>query len=251
MRILWLVGGLVVAAAGAFLLFGTGGGPSLAEAAKNMQAENMRVHLTLRVNDKSGTQRTDLTGVLSADGTRGRVVGTATVPGMAKPMQMTVVSIHGDGWIDAPLLRHFMPAGKRWMHTADTGATSTLTPSELVRFLADARGVKRMGQDTIRGQRADHYRGTVDPRDLGERIGGDTKRRLDALLGGRDVPLGVEAWVGPDGLPLRVRAHVTIESATADIVSDILAYGVKVDVAPPAGGQVIEEDQLNRRIDAA
>jgi hypothetical protein len=133
-----------------------------------------------------------------------------------------------------------MPAGKRWLAAPpQTSGMESLPPAELVRFLANAPGVKRVGQDTIRGRVATHYRGTIDPRTLGDKVGGTTKKVIEAALGGRDVPLGIEAWVGANGLSVCLCTHISINGTTADSVEDILAYGVKVDVQAPPKSQVI------------
>jgi hypothetical protein len=201
----------------------------------------MRMDMTL---PEGSTEMTG-EGVSSADGSRGRVVADYVVEGQHVPM--TIIGIGDEAWMRSPkAFAGMLPRGKRWVHSVDpTTAPQTLTPSEWSRFLAEADGVSVVDEDEpVRGSPTTHYKGNVDAGELADEVGGETEQRIQRALAGRELRFPVEAWIGRDGLPVRLHIVARDASTSIDVTADMLEYGVPVNVKPPPPDVVVEESAL-------
>ena len=78
---------------------------------------------------------------------------------------------------------------------------------------------------------------------MAEEVGGETKERVDRILQGQHALFFIEAWIGRDGLPARIRVECGKQFS---MTGDILEYGVPVDVDPPRASATIEEAEFDR-----
>jgi hypothetical protein len=226
---------------------------ALAEAAERIEGESMLMRFTMGISDSEGDYAIRGQGPWTADSSRGSAVATVTFEN-ERPIRMTLLNVGRDYWFRSRAFAPIMPRGKRWVHSFDrAGPATTLTPSQLASFLAEADYVEEVGESRVLDQAATHYQGMVDLNDLADEIGGDTKEQLQAALEKENVPddrkpgMPIEAWISKeDGLPLRIRCSGGDGESSMDMTIDILEYGVEVDVRPPPPSAVIEEAEFDR-----
>jgi hypothetical protein len=127
-----------------------------------------------------------------------------------------------------------------------TSAANTMSMSEFAEFLAGADEIEDKGEVQLRGKATTHYQGRVSAREVAEKTGGETAKRFEEALGDQDVHLPLEAWIDERGLPVRMSLSVGNGSESMSTTVDILEYGVKVDVQPPAAADTMEEDEFNK-----
>jgi hypothetical protein len=225
---------------------------ALADAAGQMEGENMRAKLVMGMTDSSGTYSITGEGVIAADNSTGEMDMAVDVEN--EKLDMVIRNIGDQYWFRSPQFRPIMPPGKQWVHSVDrTTPASTLTPSEFASFLAEADDVDEVSDsERVQGQVTTHYSGVVDVEDLADEIGGESQERFEAAVEqmdpkpGQKVGLPVEAWISDDGMPLRMRVYADGSPNSFDAKIDILEYGVEVDVEPPPEATVIEEAEFNR-----
>jgi hypothetical protein len=220
------------------------GGSPLAEAGERIEGQSMRMKLDLIfVLPKEGTVKAVGTGIMAADGSTGSMRLKYTIKDLQFPMDLRTIG--DEWWFHSDRFSSFMPRGKRWVHSVDkTTAPETLTPSEFAQFLANADEVDKVSDVAmVNGKPTAHYVGAVDALDIAEEVGGETEERLDRILQGRHALVPVEAWIGRDGMPARIRVNCG-EQMT--MTADILEYGVPVDVARPPAGATIEEAEFDK-----
>jgi hypothetical protein len=234
----------LAAAIFAVLSLTDGEGSPLAQAGERIEGQSMRMALDLSMEMKEGRMHADGTGVVSADGTKGVLEVRYTLKGLMRNLPMEIRVVGDDIWMHADRFGSFMPPGKRWVHSRDTETPSeSLTPAEYSRFLAGADDVRVVDDDaSVRGKPTTYYKGVVNVREIAEKIGGDTQERYERLFGDRSAGVPIEAWIGRDGLPVRIG----VECPTFAMTADILDYGVPVNVEPPPAGATIEEDEFDR-----
>jgi len=230
-------------------------GVSLAEAAARIEGQSMHQRVTMRFGDSTGQYEIKGEGVAAADESRGELEMTVAMKGEPGKQRAVVRVIGDEYWGRFPGLQHLMPEGKRWVHAVDnTTPASNLTPSEFVEFLTEADEVSEAGEKTIDGKVTTKYTGIIDLEELADEIGGDTKERLERALEQENFPddkrpgLNIDAYVSNgDGLPVRlVLWGGESDNDSFYMETDILEYGVPVEVEPPPAAQTIEEAEFNR-----
>jgi hypothetical protein len=215
----------------------TGGDDSLAaldRAAKaTADTESFRQRFTMESDLPEEQMSMEGEGTFSADSTRGRM--KATMDTGSERMTFEGITIDGVMYLKSDEIP--VPAGKEWLKMQDP-PTSTLSPSEFVRFLRDSDDVKNVGTEEIRGEKTTHFRGPLDIKKLAEESGTELVKRLRQTPGVDDMEFLVDVWVTQDGLPARVAAKISMpeqSSGGLTITSDILEFDVDVNAkAPPA-----------------
>jgi hypothetical protein len=176
-------------------------------------------------------------GTFSADSTRGRMKGSMEIETQA--MEFEGIAVDGVLYMRSDTFQ--LPRGKQWVKTEDP-PTSTLSPSEFVRFLRESGSVENVGTEQIRGQETTHFRGPLDLERLaGEESGGELLERLRANPAADDIEMLVDVWVAPDGLPARLTLDISMPgqaSGSMQVSADILEYDVEVDAEPPPADTV-------------
>jgi hypothetical protein len=225
------------------------GGSALAEAGERVEGQSMRLHMELSMPvPEENNARVDFEGeVLSvADGSMATMTGDFKFDDITVPTDMRM--IRDDLWANYKTFREFMPPGKPWVHLVDSETPSeTLTPSEYAQFLAEADDVDVVDENAeVDGKPTTHYRGLVDVEDMAEEIGGETESRYEDMFGARNVMVPIEAWIGRDGLPARIKLDCGSGDSRVTVTADILEYGVPVEVKPPPAERTIEEAEFDR-----
>jgi hypothetical protein len=224
----------------------------LAEAGERIEGQSMRMNFALNmpVPEEEHIQM-DFKGELisNAEGTIGKLDGVYSFDKEIEedvPAEMLIIG--DDMWARFKAFKGLMPKGKPWVHMVDTtSAPETLTPREYARFLANADEVDEVDDDApINGKPTTHYKGVVDVREMADEIGGDTEDRFEEMLAGNTLKIPVEAWIGRDGLPQRIKVTFEQMGKSMSMSADILEYGVPVDVKPPPKQRTIEEAEFDR-----
>lgn len=242
-----IIGTAVVATAlGIFavLSLSNSGGSPLAEAGERIEGQSMRMQLDMIfVLPKEGTVKAKGPGVMAADGSSGSMQLMYTIKGQKIPMDLR--NIVDEWWFHSDRFSSFMPRGKRWVHSVDkTTAPETLTPSEFAQFLANADDVDKVSDEAmVNGKPTAHYVGAVDALEIAEEVGGETEDRFNRILHGQHALVPIEAWIGRDGLPARIRVNCGDQMT---MTADIVEYGVPVDIERPPAGATIEEAEFDR-----
>ncbi|HEX4437822.1 MAG TPA: hypothetical protein VH061_13610 [Solirubrobacteraceae bacterium] len=137
------------------------------------------------------------------------------------------------------------------------------TFSGLVAELNGALSIAESGPATVDGQRVIEFDAQLDPSPLLERLKlKSPSKHSDNPLGGlgeavapgskrSGVPssqptLEMEAFLAPNGLPVRVRVTLQAERAEISERVDTLAINVPVNVQAPPASQIIDKDALTR-----
>jgi hypothetical protein len=142
------------------------------------------------------------------------------------------------------------------------------TFSRLVEELNGAQTLVDSGPVTVEDQRVSEFEASLNPAPVVAELEEQARAReperqpLDALFpelpgGSSSSPksyppptLELEAFIAPDGLPVRIRVTLTYAGTTVAARADILAIDVPVDVTPPPAGETISQqrlDELERR----
>ncbi len=238
------IGLACVAAVVALVL--TPGQGSLARAAENMRDQNVRMELEMGFSEEGEDVSMTGTALSTADGARMKMDVRMTSSEDEVPTDMAMLMIRDDTWYSFKDSEGLLPDGKRWVHSVDTStAPTTMTMAEFADFLAGADEVSSEGDTTIDGKPVEHFQGKVNAREVAEETGGDTAKRFEDLLGDRDLFLPIEAWIGEDGLPVRLSMNVDAGEDSMSITAKILEYGIAVDVEAPPAAETIEESELN------
>lgn len=129
---------------------------------------------------------------------------------------------------------------------AITDQARQLDPTRSLEQLREVGRVSEIGPETVNGVSTKHYTAVVTMRASFEAAGVDeaTMQQYVDLTGidlDADVPM--EVWIDDEGLVRRTRVQIATDAFSTDTTTDILDYGVAVDVtAPPADQTVSIED---------
>jgi hypothetical protein len=240
MRILSLAGGVlaVVIAAVALILLPADKN-SLAEAAGKLDGLSLRAEMRMKV---AGQFSMEGPIVSSARGTRARWDAHAVYAAENGELDFDILIVGQDSWFRYEQAAFAMPAGKRWVLSADDSEAGGMTMGEVASFLRDADDVERKGETTIRGMRVTYYAGRANARDAAERSGPEKWERWKRKFGDGDIMVNVEAWIDEDGLPRRL----AVDYRAVSIRVDVLEYGVPVDIRAPSPGTTITEAEFDR-----
>jgi hypothetical protein len=130
--------------------------------------------------------------------------------------------------------------GKHWMRidvsavvgdsTADAIADNA-DPTAGLRYIGASKNVKDLGEETIRGKKATHYRGTVGAAQINASKLPDKEKRAAIKSLASTGKMVLDIWVDGDDLPVRMEQH----GGGMDVTMDYLKFGATKPVtAPPA-----------------
>jgi hypothetical protein len=123
------------------------------------------------------------------------------------------------------------------------------SPNQSVKLLLASGDVKKVGDETVRGEKATHYAGTVDVSDLAAKSSHLTASQL-ADLKKQFTQAGittedVDIWVNGKDLLVKAVSKGELSSGTMSSTTYYSDYGVKVSaVAPPASDTADFKDLL-------
>jgi hypothetical protein len=148
--------------------------------------------------------------------------------------EMEAVAIGDTAWIEVPEQVRHRADGRRWLEYVAPGTGSTLTSvlegfEGLLATLRDVGEVEDLGEETVNGVMARHFRAVADPDLLAEATG---------LQWGTSEEAVVELWIGDDrwGEPVDITPPPTDDVLRVDgaaAVNEILE-GTDYSVPEPA-----------------
>lgn len=123
------------------------------------------------------------------------------------------------------------------------------SPNQSVKLLLASGDVKKVGEETVRGEKATHYAGTVDVSDLAAKSSHLTASQL-ADLKKQFTQAGVttediDIWVNGDDLLVKAASKGQLTTGTMSSTTYYSDYGVKVSTqVPPASDTADFKDLL-------
>ncbi|MGW7264939.1 LppX_LprAFG lipoprotein [Streptomyces sp. NPDC054842] len=126
-----------------------------------------------------------------------------------------------------------MPRGKAEAHYLLRAPLND--PEHFLGQISAMRKVSREGTESIRGQRATHYRGILEHSALTSRMAEDVRKKTDRArdMLGSDLPVFADAWVDGDGRLVQARTTVNMSGADVSVTMRISDFGKPVRVSVP------------------
>jgi hypothetical protein len=262
-----LVGFVIALALGAAAC-GSGGSGEAAVSIKTLQAaasnsqaaESSRFTMDLTIDVAGDPTTVNVDGVMAGDGKNGEltvslpIVGTIEERIVDGVIYMNLGSFPGapsdlDGkqWIklDPEQLKE---QGGMFGDLADQAESNS--PRQGLEYLRGLSGdVEKVGDDTVAGEHATHYRASIDYTKVADELPNASAETHDALAKLGTVPADV--WI--DDNDRVVKMHLTMDASglgvgagTAEVTMEITDFGVPVDVQAPPDDQTVDFSELGR-----
>jgi hypothetical protein len=250
--------GIVVALAIGAAACGGGSGSEGAVSIKTLQAavsntqatESSRFTMTIRTELSGESVDLEATGVASGDGKELQMTLTLPAAGSLEERLVDGTIYMDFGGLAAG---RELPEGKQWVSVSldelqsRTGTdfsqlldqAETSGPTQGLQYLQGLSGdVEKIGDDTVGGEHATHYRASIDYAKVAAKLPSTSTDLAEKLAKLGTVPADV--WI--DDQDRIVKMHFTIDGSalgagagTADFTMEFTGFGVPVDVqAPPA-----------------
>jgi hypothetical protein len=260
--------GIVVALAVAVAGCGGGGGSdasgasvsikTLQAAVSNSQAaESSRFTMDLAVDAAGQSTTIHGEGVVAGDGKNGQI--TMTIPSAGtleeRIVDGTVYMNFGD-LLDTDL------GGKQWvkiglddLQQQSGGALGDLAdqagsngPQQGLEYLQGLSGdVEKVGDDTVAGEHATHYRASIDYAKVAEKLPEESTKARDELTKLGTVPADV--WINDDDQVVKMQFAIDGSAfgstgGKIEMTMEITDFGVPVDVQAPPEDETIDFSSL-------
>jgi len=116
-------------------------------------------------------------------------------------------------------------------------------PSENLRMLTASSDAHVVDYQSVRGVSTTHYRLNIDLKKLADKTHNKTYDSLRKLAGIESIP--AEAWLDGKGRIRRMKIDMSFGGAyTMSLTEELYAFGIKVDVQPPAASDVVDASAL-------
>jgi hypothetical protein len=193
--------------------------------AANKTTAATSAHVTFNASGSFGGKNESFTGSGDFDNANHRGSFHVDVPEYGS---VDLIFDGDTGYVSAPFLKVFLPAGKTWLKLDGKARTSALpkalpqNPNQALARLKKLADVRKVGEETIDGVTTTHYHG----------VG-----RLDH--GSFDV------WIGnDDGYVRRVRVGAKGNKANGSAVVTLSDFGKPVSVAAPPAEETADASAL-------
>jgi hypothetical protein len=158
-----------------------------------------------------------------------------------------------------PFLDRAMPRGKKWMKAdiVEIGKaygldldrmkeTKQSSPHQMLAYLKDAVGVRKVGTDLVRREVTTHYSTVVKAETIVKQAPKDQQeamRNYLRLMGVKTYP--VDIWVDRDNLVRKLATELEYKLPDGEYVKMKLSeeyfdFGLDVEITPPPGKQVLD-----------
>jgi len=152
----------------------------------------------------------------------------------------------GDRWIKVDMAK---VAKKEGVDLAALMKSGQADPSQTLGMLKASTDAKPLGYDRVRGVFTTHYRFNVDLGRLAKQHKElrDSLDKLRELTGISSYP--AEAWIDDAGRVRRLKIDMSYNTPlggafTMSLTEELYAFGVKVNIRPPASSQVLDAGSL-------
>jgi hypothetical protein len=234
-------------------------GSSLEEAADATGAETSRVDFVYRAEDTETEKEFVFrsTGLFDYPGERGVMTTSDPLPFFGEDFQLREIRLIGQTaywrwaltgktyWMkQSPLRKSGDPA-----ELLIPGPGTPTKPTDvLTRVLMASEGNEELGQEDIRGEQTTHYRARVNLEELVKQVPAN-ERPPDELMqqfGGPVIP--VDVWIDGESRLRKIvisRPKIAEDDFSGPVLTrtvELYDYGVEVDVQPPEGELISEEE---------
>jgi hypothetical protein len=259
--------GVVLAFAVAVAACGGGGGSDATVSIKTLQAAvsntqaapSSRFTMDMGIDASGKSVSLHAEGVSSADGKVAQI--TMTLPSLGT-MEERVVDgtvyvnfgdmpfaskLGGKPWIAINLDALGQKTGTDFGALADQAQSSG--PQQGLEYLQGLSGdVEKVGDDTVAGEHATHYRASIDYSKVLDELPNATDEMRDAL--GKLGTVPADVWINDDDRV--VKMHFTMDTSgfgggagTAEVTMEITDFGVPIDVQAPPADQTVDFSELS------
>ena len=238
---------------------------TLQAAASNTQAaESSRFTMDMKADVKGEPFTITVEGVMAGDGKNGElkvsmpIVGAIEERIVDRVIYMDLGSFPGapsdvaGKWVKLDLNQ--LEQGNGTLRDLANQAESN-SPKQGLEYLQGLSGdVQDLGQDTVHGEPATHYRASIDYSKVLDKLPDASQQTRDALTKLGTVPADV--WI--DGQDRVVKLHLTMDGSalgssssrgegvgTVDLTMQLSDFGVPVDVQAPPPDQTVDFSQLS------
>ncbi|MFF8615824.1 hypothetical protein [Streptomyces sp. NPDC015350] len=118
-------------------------------------------------------------------------------------------------------------------------------PEHVLRQVAQMRRLSKVGEETVNGVRAVHYRGTLTEKTVTLRMAKDMKAKIATIrkqIGGLTVY--ADAWIDRNGRIVRTRLDLPLAAAGVKATMDLTDHGKPVRAKAPAPDEVVPMPQV-------
>ncbi|MET9416379.1 hypothetical protein ABZY03_19765 [Streptomyces klenkii] len=236
---------------------------------KTRSAKSAKFTMTMKLpglGDQPLTLRS--TGVMGWDPTvvDQRTTGTGLPTGAGAPTESRTITIGAVTYTDVGPEGAAKNDGKRWLKVdlaamakesgGDSKAVEQLMgggqgrsqdPAEQMALLKESPDVKLVGEETVDGKKARHYKGTLSTDEamksnksldgLGEK---ERQQLLDTIKEAGITKYDMDVWVGSDDLPVKLVMNMDTTKGRMEITQSLSDYGAKADVQAPPADQTVD-----------
>jgi hypothetical protein len=169
---------------------------------------------------------------------------------MRFPAELAIPLPKGKSWIKFDLQKAGKELGIDFQQLMQAGQAD---PSQGLQYLRGASDVEEVGEESVRGVDATHYRGTVDFRRVARQFP-ELKESIENIIELSKVEsVPTDVWIDDDGLVRRMRlAYQDMQFAPGQqgdmtMTMELYDFGVEVDVEPPPKDEVVDIQELLRQ----
>jgi hypothetical protein len=117
-------------------------------------------------------------------------------------------------------------------------------PSQTLDMLTASTDAHPLGYDRVRGVLTTHYKLNIDLQRLA-RHNKELRKSYDILRKLMNITsFPAEAWIDSSGRVRRLKLDMSMGAFTMSMTEDLYAFGIKVNVPPPAASQVLDLSAL-------
>ncbi|MFF9566485.1 hypothetical protein [Streptomyces sp. NPDC014685] len=118
-------------------------------------------------------------------------------------------------------------------------------PEHVLRQVAQMRRISKVGEETVNGVRAVHYRSTLTEKTVTLRMAKDMKAKIATIrkqIGGLTVY--ADAWIDRNGRIVRPRLDLPLAAAGVKATMDLTDHGKPVRAKAPAPDEIVPMPQV-------
>ncbi|MFE4589555.1 hypothetical protein [Streptomyces laurentii] len=133
-------------------------------------------------------------------------------------------------------------------------SSSNQDPAQQLAVLLQARGIRHVGPEKIKGTDTEHYKGsvTVDEmmkanKNLDVVPEKDRKALLETMKTAGLKSYDTEVWVDKDGYPAKMVVGMAMPQGSVKVTAFYSDYGTKAEVTPPPAGKTMDFQEMMKK----
>ncbi|MEU8543414.1 hypothetical protein AB0C52_26070 [Streptomyces sp. NPDC048717] len=132
---------------------------------------------------------------------------------------------------------------------------SNQDPAQQLAILLQARGIKHIGPEKIKGTDTEHYKGTVSVDDMmkaDKNLGAVPEKDREAIVETMKTAglksYDTELWVDKDGYPAKMVVGMKMARGSVKVTAFYSDYGTKAEVTPPPAGKTLDLQEMMKKM---